>query len=103
MKSIGSLMQQKRKAMEKKGQLSNLSGSVITLVVAVIILVIGLVIVQELRDTQTAGTEAYTAANDSLAGLGTFSDFMPIIVLSVVASVVIGLILVGFAFSNRRR
>lgn len=98
MKSI----QKHMKEMTKKGQLGGLTGSLIALVVAIIVLVLGLVVLQELRDTQTAGTEAFTAANDSLVGLGDFSDFVPIIVIAVAASVIIGLILVGFAFSGRR-
>lgn len=88
---------------QKKGQLGGLTGSLIALVVAIIVLVLGLVVLQELRDTQTAGTEAHSAANDSLVGLGDFADFVPIIVIAVAASVIIGLILVGFAFSRRGR
>ena len=86
----------------KKGQLGGLGGSIIALVVAIIILVLGLVVVQELRDTQTAGTEAFAAANDSLVGLGDFADFIPLIVIAVAATVVIGLILTGFAFRRSR-
>lgn len=87
----------------KKGQLGGLSTSIISLVVAVIILVLGVVIIQELRDTQTAGTEAYSAANQSLIAVGDFSDFVPIIVIALAAAVVIGLILAGFAFRTRTR
>jgi ABC-type branched-subunit amino acid transport system permease subunit len=98
MESISSYLE------KKKGQaIGGLGANVIALVVAIIILVIGLVIVQELRDTQTVGTEAYQAANESLVGLGTFGDFVTIIVLAVVAAVVIGLIIAGFAFRQRGR
>ena len=87
---------------------------IIILVVAIIVLVIGLVIIQEVRDvdvlitgdlgcnvTTTVGCTTYNAANGSLVGLGTFADFVPIIVIAVAASIIIGLILVGFAFSGR--
>lgn len=88
----------------KKGQaLGGLGGSVIAVVVAVIILVLGLVIVQQLRNTQATNTEAYLAANQSLAGLGDFADFIPLIVIALAASVIIGLILAGFAFRARGR
>ena len=88
----------------RRGQtLGGLSGNVIALVVAIIILVLGLVIVQQLRDTQASGTEAFSAANDSLIGLAQFADFIPLIVLAVAASVIIGLILIGFAFRAGRR
>jgi len=86
----------------KKGQLTALSGSVIAVTVAIIVLVLGLVIIQKLRDTQTAVTEAYVAANKSLVGLDDFADFVSIIVIAVVASVIIGLILAGFAFRQGR-
>jgi len=89
-------------SVNKKGQVGGLTPNIIGLVVAIIVLVLGLVIVAELRDTQTTGTEAFSAANESLVGLGTFADFVPIIVIAVAASVIIGLILLGFAFSSRR-
>ena len=93
----------KLRPINKRAQtVGGLSGNVIGLVVAIIILVLGLVIVQQLRDTQTSGSEAYTAANDSLVGLAGFADFIPLIVLAIAASIIIGLILVGFAFRSQR-
>lgn len=90
--------------MNNKGQtLGSLGANVIALVVAIIILVLGLVIVQNLRDTQTNGTQAFLAANTSLVGLGTFSTFVPLIVLAVAASIIIGLILSGFSFGGTGR
>ena len=82
--------------MKKKGQLQSLAPSILALVFAAIVLVFGLVITQELRDTQTAGTAAYIAANDTVVGLGTFADFWEIIVLAIVITIVIGLLLVVF-------
>ena len=87
----------------KKGQLGGLSGNIISLVVAIIILVLGVVIIQEMRDTQDADTEAYKSANASLIAVGDFSDFVPIIVIALAAAVVIGLVLAGFAFRQTRR
>jgi len=99
----------------KKGMLSGLAGNVIAIVVAVIVLVLGLVVVQELQDTRVTGEDgcndtvtsgcghAYNAAGDSIDGLGTFADFVPLIVLAVAASIIIGLVLVGFAFGGRSR
>ncbi len=91
-----------KKISQKRGQLGSLSTSILALVFAAIVLVFGLVISQELRDTQTAGTDAYIAANDTLVGLGTFADFWEIIVLAVVISVVIGLLLTVFGNSRAR-
>ena len=86
----------------KKGQIQSIAPAILALVFAAIVLVFGLVIMQSLRDTQTAGTDAYTAANNTIIGLATFSDFWEIIVLAVVISVVIGLLLVVFGGGSKR-
>jgi len=57
----------------------------------------------EVNYSYTQGDESYVAANTSLVGLGNFSDFVPLIVLAVASSVVIGLIIGGFAFRRRIR
>lgn len=87
---------------QKKGQLGSLAPAILSLVFAAVVLVFGLVISQELRDTQTVGSEAYRAANDTLVGLGTFSDFWEIIVLAIVITVVIGLLLMVFGGRKAR-
>ena len=86
----------KQKFFSRKGQAAGLATSILQLGVAAIILVLVLVITQELRDTQTAGTEAFDAANQTVVGLGTFGDFWVIIVLAIVAAVVIGIIFSAF-------
>jgi len=86
----------------KKGQVQSLAPAILALVFAAIVLVFGLVMTQELRDTQTSGTEAYTAANLTVSGLGTFADFWEIIVLAIVITVVIGLLLIVFGGKQRR-
>ena len=86
----------------KKGQVQSLAPAILALVFAAVVLVFGLVMTQELRDTQTSGTEAYTAANLTVSGLGTFADFWEIIVLAIVITVVIGLLLIVFGGKQRR-
>lgn len=88
--------------MKNKGQVNTLAPAILSLVFAGIVLVFGLVMTQELRDTQTSGTEAFTAANLTVVGLGTFADFWVIIVLAIVITVVIGLLLVIFGGKARR-
>ena len=75
------------------------------------VLVLGIVILQEIRDipivrTENASgdlipTEVFNAANDTLVGIATFSDFWVIIVLGIVAVVVIGLLLRSFGGIQR--
>lgn len=100
---------------KKKGQLGGLSTSILALVMAAIILVIGVVILQEMRDSpilitgadgcnatdNSACSVAFDAANQTLAGMGTFGDFWTIIVLAVVATVIIGLLIAGFGGRKR--
>jgi len=93
----------KLKTLNKKGQVNTLAPAILSLVFAAIVLVFGMVMTQELRDTQTSTTEAYEAANLTVVGLGTFADFWEIIVLAIVITVVIGLLLVIFGGSTRRR
>lgn len=88
--------------LKKKGQLAALPMAIVSLVLAAVILVLGLVISQELRDTQTAGTDAHEAANTTLVGLGTFADFWVIIVLAIVITIVIGLLLALFGGRRMR-
>ena len=98
--------------------MGTLPTSIMALVVAIIILVIGVVILQEIRDVDTiANTNslgcnatdhtqcgpAYEAANASTIAIGDFSDFVPIIVIALAASIVIGLILLGFALRRTQR
>ena len=99
----------------KKGQLASLGPAVLVLVFAAVLLVFGIVMTQELADTQTnTGAlgcnatssincgEAFDAGNQTVAGLGTFSNFWEIIVLAVVITIVIGLLLTVFGGSKRR-
>ena len=53
--------------------------------------------------TYNWGQQACEAANSTTAGLGTFGDFWEIIVLAIVISVVLGLLLVIFGGTGRRR
>ena len=77
----------------KKGNLNLIVPAILALVLAASILVFGLIITEKLRDTATTGSEAFTAANKTVVGLGTFADFWSIIVLAVVIAVVVGLLL----------
>jgi len=88
--------------MKKKGQVQSIAPAILALVFAAIVLVFGLVITQSLRDTQVSTTDAYQAANKTIAGLATFADFWEIIVLAIVITVVIGLLLVIFGGRGRR-
>lgn len=86
----------------KRGNLGLLVPAIITLTVAAVVLTLGVVINQQLRNTQTAGSDAYLAANDTLTGLASFADFWTIIVVAIVAVIIIGLI-VGLLSAGKSR
>ena len=50
----------------------------------------------------TYAGEAYTSANATIIGIGTFADFWEIIVLAVIISLIIGLLLVMFGGRRTR-
>jgi len=98
-----------RSLLSKKGQIQSLAPAMIALVLAAVLLVFGLIMLQELRDTAVvAGSAsllndtAFTAANATIIGMGTFADFWEIIVLAIVISIVIGLLLMVFGGSSQR-
>lgn len=82
----------------KKGNISDIMiPGILSLILAAAILVFGLIISEKLRDTAETGSTAWTAANDTITGLASFSDFWEIIVLAVVIAVVIGLLISVFS------
>lgn len=80
----------------KKGNLNLIVPSILVLALGAIILVFSLLIMDELWDQTTSGTEAYEAANETIVGMGKFADYWDLIVLAIVITVVISLLLVVF-------
>lgn len=81
----------------KKGQLGAVVPAILSLTLAAIVLVFGLLMLNELWGQTTAGTEAYSAGNETIAGVGKFAEYFDLMVLAVVISIVIGLLLVVFS------
>lgn len=87
----------------KTGQtaLGGLQGFVMSLVVIGITLVIGIYVVSEVMDKMDSGSEAETAANDTVNALGDISEWFAIIVIVVIAVIIIGLIMGAFGRARR--
>ena len=81
----------------KKGNLNLIVPAILTLTLAAIILVFGLVMLDSLWDSTDAGTEAYESANKTIVGIGAFADYIDLMVLAIVITVVISLLLVVFS------
>jgi len=86
--------------MNKKGNLQLIIPAILTLTLAAIILVFGLVMLDELWDQTTSGTEAYSAGNETIVGMGKFADYWDLIVLAIVITVVISLLMVVFSLRS---
>lgn len=86
-----------RKIVGKKGNLNMIVPAILTLTLGAIVLVFGLVMLNELWGQTTAGTEAYSAGNETIVGMGKFADYWDLIVLAIVIAVVISLLLVVFS------
>jgi len=90
----------------KKGQtLDGLQGVIWTLVIIGIMLVVGLTVLDNLQDTTldadvtgcnatttTNCTEAYTAAGATIDAVSDISDWLPVIVVIIIAAVILGLV-----------
>ena len=76
--------------------------AILTLGLGAIILVFGMIMLDELWDQTTAGTEAYTAGNETIYGMSKFGNYWDLIVLAVVISVIISLLLVVFSLRQVR-
>ena len=86
----------------KKSNLNLIVPAILTLTLAAIILVFGLVMLDELWDNTTSGTEAYKAANETIVGMGKFGDYWDLIVLAIVITVIISLLLVVFSLRTAK-
>lgn len=89
-----------RKLMNKKGNVGMLVPAILALTLAAIILVFGLLMLDELWDQTTSGTQAYTSANLTIVGIGKFADYFDLVVLAVIISIIIGLLLVVFSLRS---
>lgn len=90
----------------KKGQagvLNQAPAAVVVLVVIAVILGVAGTILDKIQETQVINSTSFNATADGLEGITTFSSFQPTIAVIVVAVIVIGLLLGGFAFVQNQR
>ncbi len=89
--------------LNKKGGISlgSVPATVWTVILIGIFLGVGGIVLAEFIDQSTDAT-ADTMINDTLVSLGTFSDWMPIIILVVVIGIVVTVLMTALAFGGRR-
>jgi len=78
----------------KKGQmgLDNLQGIVWLLVVIGIMIAIGLVVLVELKDTDSVSGTSETALNETIDAIAEIPGWLTIIVIVVIAAIILGLV-----------
>src|SRR3990167_8002047 len=91
--------------MSRKGQvaLSQAPAAVVILVVIAVVIGVGQNILDKVDDTQTANSFAINSTIEGEKGLDTFSDFQTTMATIVVAVIIIGLLLGGFALVMGKR
>jgi len=82
----------------KKGQLGNLQGIVLTLVIIGILLAAGFLILEEFRD-ETAkiadegqNATSYQGINDTIEAMTTIPDLLPLIVLIAIIGIILAVV-----------
>ena len=81
-------------------ELRNLAGLAIVFVVLTIIISFGATILKDIQDDQDVDAADYNASAKGLESLNTFADWLPTLALIVVAAVILGLIVIYFAFGG---
>jgi len=81
---------------QKKGQIGAIYPSVLTIVLVGIALGIGLMVLSQFQKQIGAGSAAYNATNTTINAVGSFADWLPIIVLVIVAAIILGLLVKSF-------
>jgi len=81
---------------QKKGQIGQIYPAVLTIVLVGIALGIGLMVLDKFRTQIGATSPAYNATNTTIAAVASFADWLPIVVLVIVAAIILGLIVRSF-------
>ena len=84
--------------MNKRAQLAEMPGQVLTFVVVTIIVAVGGLVLGGIRDTLTVNTTEFNATADGLAGITKFSEFLPTIAIVLVSAILIAIVVGAFAF-----
>ena len=89
---------------QKKGlyRFSDIITFAMVFVVAVITIGVGANVITGVQASQTSASYAYNASTYGLQGLNTFAQNMPTLATVLVASIIISVLLVSFAFTGRQ-
>lgn len=84
--------------------LDELLPAVVAFVLIAIVGSVGALILQNFQSSSSipSNSVAYNATADGLKGVSTMMSYLPLIALVIVAAILIGIVLVAFAFGGRR-
>ena len=80
------------RSLNKKAQIGNLQGIVMTLVVIGILLGIAFLVLEEFRDQMTSGTNAYSGVNKTIEALAKVPTWLGIIVILAIVGILIAIV-----------
>jgi hypothetical protein len=75
---------------KKRGLDAGMTATALSLGILVIVLGVVATVLTTVQGTQTADTTAYNVTGKGLAGMKTFSDFIPVLVVIAILGIVIG-------------
>lgn len=76
----------------KKGQLGNLQGIIMTLVIVGLLVGIGFLVLEKFRDQMTSGSNAYTGVNDTITAFKNIPTFLPIIIIVAIVGILLAIV-----------
>ncbi len=77
---------------DKRGQLGNLQGIIITLVVIGIVLGVGFLVLTEFQDSMTADSEAYNATGDVVEAMTKVPTWLGVIVIIAIVGILLAIL-----------
>jgi len=77
---------------DKRGQLGNLQGVIITLVVIGIVLGVGFLVLTEFQDSMEADSEAYNATGDVVEALTKVPTWLGVIVIIAIVGILLAIL-----------
>lgn len=78
--------------MNKKGQLGNLQGIILTLVVVGILVGVGFLVLEEFEGQMTAGSDAALGVNDTIQAMKKIPTFLPVIVIIAIVGILLAIV-----------
>lgn len=76
----------------KRGQLGNLQGIILTLVVVGILVGVAFLVLQEFMGSMEAGSEAESGVNETIQAFKKIPTFLPVIVIVAIVGVLLAIV-----------